>query len=463
MIHTSEKEHSREGRMLREPPLILIETIQKLIRRDATPNLIKVIEKTHPADIAIMLRRLSEREGRIIFGLLDEPALAAETLSELNPENRFKLLEGMAVQRIVEILRAMSPDDMADTIGALPEEMAEQILEIFREDESEQVEELLQYGEDTAGGIMTPDFFALPDDTRVDAAVLALQQETKAEMVFYLYVIDERNHLVGVLSLRQLLTNAPDRLLRDIMMDDVLSVYTGMDQEEVARLVAKYNILAVPVVDDENKILGIVTVDDVIDVFREEATEDILKLAGTSEEEILSGSFLKSARTRFPWLFASWVGGLFAIGIIGHFEEELKRVVSLAAFIPIIMGMGGNVGNQSTVIMVRGMATGRIDLRNVGRHIMKEMSVGILLGIFFGVLLSLVVELKFDIPNLSYVVGCAISTNMIMAAFLGTSLPVLFKRMKIDPAVATGPFVTTSIDIIGIFILFIWAILFNLL
>jgi magnesium transporter len=247
-------------------------------------------------------------------------------------------------------------------------------------------------------------------------------------------------------------------------MRDVVKVHVTTDQEEVARLVSRYNLLAVPVVDDHDVLVGIVTVDDVIDVLREEATEDILKMAGTSREEVSSFAVFRSARLRLPWLFASWIGGVIAVSIIGrfeeHFSEQMALFASLAAFIPIIIGMGGNIGTQSLSITVRGLATGRIDPKLLWRVVFKETRVGLLLGLAYGVLLGVVGWLLIGDFTLGIVVGIAMCANMTLAAIVGTLLPLIASKLNIDPAVASGPFVTTSIDIVGVTLYFITAALF---
>jgi magnesium transporter len=267
-----------------------------------------------------------------------------------------------------------------------------------------------------------------------------------------------------VLSLRQLVTASDDTLLSALMIDDVVKVHVTTDQEDVARIVSRYNLLAIPVVDHDELLVGIVTVDDVIDVLRDEATEDILKMAGTSEQEISSFSVWRSAKVRLPWLFASWIGGLFAMAIIGGFEgrfrEQITIFAALAAFIPVIMGMGGNIGTQSLSITVRGLATGRIDPKLLWRVVFKEIRIGLLLGIAYGALLAVVGwGLNKDLI-LGAVVGIAICANMTLAAVVGTFLPLIAVKLRIDPAVASGPFVTTSIDILGVSLYFITAAAF---
>ncbi len=230
-----------------------------------------------------------------------------------------------------------------------------------------------------------------------------------------------------------------------------------MDQEVVAKLVARYNILAVPVVDESNCLVGIVTVDDVIDIFREEATEDMLKMVGAGEQFVETQSVLRSTRIRAPWMFASCIGGIVAFYIIGHFEETLNKIVYLAAFIPVIMGMGGNIGTQSSTIVVRGLATGRLNRRDIWSVVSKELFIGLILGMIYGVLIGSVAQFRYTLWGLAAAVGLSVLCSMSVAALVGSLAPMLFARMNIDPAVATGPFVTTSIDIISIFFYFMIA------
>jgi magnesium transporter len=249
-------------------------------------------------------------------------------------------------------------------------------------------------------------------------------------------------------------------MLEDIMSKNVHAVRPETDQEEVARIVSQYNFLAVPVVDSDEQLLGIVTVDDVVDVIREEATEDFLKMVGAGEDrEILLKSSWDNARMRLPWLFASWVGGIFAAVIIGIFDNVLQSTIALAAFIPIIIGMGGNIGTQSSTIIVRGLATGRVDLENSTKILFKEIRVGLILGILYGVLLGIFAVFRFlDFsPMLGVVVGLSICASMIIAATIGSLVPLILNRFDIDPAVATGPFVTTAIDILGVALYFLIA------
>jgi magnesium transporter len=276
-------------------------------------------------------------------------------------------------------------------------------------------------------------------------------------MPFYLYVVDAYEKLAGVISLRQLVVVPPDTPLKQFMTTNVFCVQTETDQEEVAKLVARYDILAVPVVDQDRHLVGIVTVDDVIDIFRNEATEDILKMAGVGEEYVETKSVLKSTRIRLPWLFASCIGGIVAFLIIGRFENALSQITYLAAFIPVIMGMGGNIGTQSSTIVVRGLATGRLHVRDLGAVVLKELCIGLILGVVYGLLIALVAQFSYSTWMLAVSVGSALMSSMTIAALVGSFVPMIMARINIDPAVATGPFVTTAIDIISVFFYFIIA------
>jgi magnesium transporter len=308
---------------------------------------------------------------------------------------------------------------------------------------------------------MSTEFFCLPEDTTVQQAIDALQQAKDVEMVFYLYVVDRHNHLVGVLSLRQLLMVSPSKCLKDIMVTDVISVRTDKDQEEVAQLVARYNILAVPVVDEWNKLVGLITVDDIIDVLREEATEDIYKMVGASEEELLYGDkSFKVARLRLPWLITNLFGGIITGYLMWRFKLTLEAVIALITFIPVITGMGGNVGGQSATIVVRGFATGAIDFSCLRKVFLKELRVGIIMGMVCGLTVGLVAYLWHHNIYLGMVVGLAMVSAMTVAATMGVMAPSFFKRVGIDPAIASSPFVQTANDITGILIYFGTATLF---
>ncbi len=441
---------------------ILIETIKRLLRRESHARLKKIIGRVHAADLSTVFPSLSTTHRRQLFRLIEDRSEQGVVLSELDDDIVLSIIEGLGMQELVEILQSMPTDDAASFIKLLPQEQADEVLERIRHKGGEDVESLLRYPDDTAGGIMIPDFIALPEDMTAGEVISTLQSKEykDIEMPFYIYVLDERERLVGVCSLRQLVLVRPDTPLKNFMTTDVMSVTTDMDQEEVAKLVARYNFLAVPVVDENHRMVGLVTVDDVIDIFREEATEDILKMAGVGEEFVETKSVVRSTRIRLPWLFASCVGGVIAIFIIGHFEASLQQISYLAAFIPVIMGMGGNVGIQSSTIVVRGLATGRIHIQDLWLVVGKELAIGLILGLIYGLLLAILAQVQYNAIGFSLAVSMGVLSSMSVAAIIGALLPMLFARVDIDPAVATGPFVTSAIDIVSVFFYFQLATLF---
>ena len=439
---------------------ILRDTFRRLLRRRAKTNIIKLIDKTHPADLALLFRYFNDNEQDEIFADLKESETTAEFLNELDESITIRLLENESPERIAQILEKASSNEQAYLMGLVDEKYATSVIDLLRAEKQEELEEMMAYPEDSAGILMYTDVFTLHEETKAKDAIYALQDQEDAEMVFYLYTLDNDGRLTGVISLRDLVTTPSDTMLKDIMSKQIHVVRPETDQEEVARIVSQYNFLAVPVVDSEDRLLGIVTVDDVVDIIREEATEDFLQLVGVGKDrEILLKSSWENARTRVPWLFASWVGGILAAFIIGVFDDVLKSTIALAAFIPVIMGMGGNIGTQSSTMIVRGLATGRVSLENSVKILFKEIRVGLILGILYGLLLGLFAIFQFInvSPMIGVVVGLSICISMIIAATIGSLVPLILNRFEIDPAIATGPFVTTAIDILGVAFYFIVA------
>ncbi len=436
---------------------ILRDTFRRLLRRHAKSNIIKLIGKTHPADMALTFRYFIDEEQDTIFSMMKPSEETVEFLNELDEAITTRLLQQETPQRMADILEEASSNETAHLMGLMDEDHATAVIDLLQAEEQEKLEEIMAYPEDSAGILMYTDVFTLHEETKAIDAIAALQDQEEAEMVFYLYAVDNDGRLTGVVSLRDLVTTSSETLLEDIMSRKVHAVRPETDQEEVARIVSQYNFLAVPVVDSEDQLLGIVTVDDVVDIIREEATEDFLQMVGAGKDrEILLKSSWDNARMRFPWLFASWVGGILAAFIIGIFDDLLQSTIVLAAFIPVIIGMGGNIGTQSSTIIVRGLATGRVGLENSVKILLKEIRVGLILGVLYGILLGIFAIFQFlDVsPLLGLVVGLSICTSMIIAATIGSLVPLILNRFDIDPAVATGPFVTTAIDILGVALYF---------
>ena len=430
---------------------VMTGSIRRLLRRNAHSHVTNLLIKLRPADVSRIMLDLSDRNQSSVFSLLRQydRSLAAETLKSFGPERGLDLLADLSTEEITKVLQELESDSAAVFISALPEETAEQVLEGMRREESAEVQGLLQYEEETAGRIMTPNVFCLHEKLSVNEAINTIQTAQDLEMVFYLYVIDDRKHLVGVVSLRQLLVVPPSTPLKKVMTTDVIAVGTDTDQEEVARQVALYDLLAIPVVDQENKLAGIITVDDVIDVIKEEATEDIFYLAGVeADDHVYTGPFT-SVRKRLPWLVVNLATAMLAATIVALYEPTIARFSFLAVFLPVVAGLGGNSGTQTLTVIVRGLALGEVSWESIKSVLLKETVVGVSNGITIGVLAGAVAYLWKGNYVLGVVLGGAIIINFLVAGLLGTLVPLFLKKMDIDPAIASGIFVTTFTDAIG--------------
>ena len=430
---------------------VVVDSVKRLLRIGATGNLTNLLQKQHPADLAQILNTLQERERHATFSILVErnSKLAMEALSELGPEAGAALLADRSAEEIARFVQELPSDDAAALIDYLPEELSVSVLELMRRKESATVENLLEYAEQTAGRIMNPKVFALSEELTVGEAITELQSSRDVEMVFYLYVVDVRRHLVGVVSLRRLLLVAPETPLKRIMTTELISVRVDTDQEEVARQVASYNLLAIPVVDEENKLMGVITVDDVIDVIKDEATEDIYRLAGVSGDERVSTPPGDSLRMRMPWLAVNLVTAFLAASVVGLFEGTIARVTTLAIFMPIVAGMGGNAATQTLTVIVRGIALGELTWANARKALLKEVSVAFANGVVIGLLAAGVAWLFRGDPVIGMLLAAAMVINLCVAATAGTLIPLGLRAMRIDPALASSVFITTLTDVAG--------------
>ena len=432
---------------------LVLDSVKRLLRIGATANLLNLLQKQHPADLAQIFSELTEKDREAAFSLLAERngRLAMEAVSELGPEAGAALLATHSAEEIARLAQEIPSDDAAALIDYLPEELSAAVLDLMRPKESGVVENLLEYDEQTAGRIMNPHVFALSEDMTVGEAIAELQGNRDVEMVFYLYVVDERRHLVGVVSLRRLLLVSPETPLKRIMTSDLISARVDMDQEEVARQVAAYNLLAIPVVDEENKLVGIITVDDVIDVIKDEATEDIYRLAGVSGDERVFSPAGESLRKRLPWLGVNLGTAFLAAGVVSLFTNTIDALPVLAVFMPIVAGMGGNAATQTLTVIVRGIALGELTFANSRKALLKEASVGIGNGVVLGLVAATVAWLTRGDPILGMVLGAAMIINMFVAATAGVLIPLGLRAAKVDPALASAVFITTMTDVFGFF------------
>jgi magnesium transporter len=433
----------------------LAETVRKLLARGAGPNAFNILSRLHPSDIAELFGELPNYR-KVAFELLTQKdlALASQALSELGPDRGGELLAGMSAQEVSRVLQELDPDDAAEFVAELPPELREAVLGSMRQKDAADVEDLLKYDEETAGRIMNPNVFSLNEDMTVGEAIARLQDSEHLEMVFYIYVVDDRNHLVGVLSLRQLIQRRPETVLKNIMTSPVISVATDTDQEEVAQLVASYNLLAIPVVDSENKLVGFIPVDDVIDVIKDEATEDIYRLAGLDASERVFSSPRSSVRMRIPWLILNLAAGFLVAMVVNFFEDTIRQFAVLAVFMPIVPLLGGNAGTQTLTVMVRGIALGELRWSNSRKALFKEVLVGAVNGVAIGIVVALGAFLWKGDPILGVVLALSMVGTLLVAAIAGTLVPLALRWLKIDPALASSVFVTTSTDVVG-FIFFL--------
>ena len=430
----------------------LIEEVKHFAEQGNRQGLGKLIDDMRAADLADLIEHLDREERLFIFNLL-EPDGAGEVLVEIETPVQERILKDLDNQAITEIVQGLDSDDAADLVGDLPDDRAREIIERVGDEVSEELEKLLPYPEDTAGGIMALEFVAVKADTSVKDAIDTIREKREeVENLYYIWVVDDLGKLVGVISLKDLVLEPTDQKISDILNPEVISVHVDTDQEEVARLVKKYDLVAIPVVGDDHQLVGRITHDDIIDVIEEEADEDISLMAGVIDQEIAEESTLKISRARLPWLIAGLFGGIIAAAVINKFESSLEKVLALSFFFPVIMAMGGSTGTQAATIVVRGLATGDISLMNIGKRLWMEMRVSLVNALVCGFLLALIVGTWVSDYGLGSVVGLALVLIIVNAGVIGSAVPMALKKWNIDPALATGPFVTTSNDILSLLI-----------
>ncbi|MEX2572394.1 MAG: magnesium transporter [Gemmatimonadota bacterium] len=405
-----------------------------------------------------------EARALIVTSLAPEPA--AELISNLPPEEQAELLEAQPTKRAREVLEAFDPDDLADVLqflDATAPEHAGRIRALLAPSTRELVEKLASYEEDVAGGLMTPEFVSLQGSMTVAEALTYLREASPdAETIYYLYVVDPGQRLLGVLSLRELIIASPDTCVEDLMGRDVLHVRTGTDQEKVAQIMADYDLSVLPVVDQADRLVGIVTIDDVLDVVEVEATEDIHRLGGAPVDlDYARARPWTLFRKRAPWLVLLVVSMTLTFNVISHFEDVLAEVVILAAFIPLLIGTGGNVGAQVATMVVRSLGTRNLEPRDYFRVFAKEVGTGLMLGLAFGVFMTAYVLLFQSEPSVAVALGITMVLISLVANLVGASLPFLFHRLGIDPALTSSPGITTVMDVVGLLIYFhvvIWVL-----
>ena len=432
---------------------VVLDSVKRLQRIGATANLLNLLQKQHPADLAEVFSELPDRDRRSVFNTLlgHNSRIAMEALSELEADVAASMLVDHPADKLAVLFQELPSDDAAALLGDLPEELSSSVIELMRQKESVEVQDLLKYDDQTAGRIMNPNVFALSENLTAGEAIEALQRSKEVEMVFYLYLVDQRRHLVGVVSLRRLLLVSPETPLRRIGTTDLISARVDMDQEDVAQQVASYNLLAIPVVEEENKLVGIITVDDVIDVIKDEATEDIYRMAGVSSDELVSTSAGEALKKRLPWLGINLVTAILAAFVVRSFQATIDQVVSLAAFMTIVASMGGNAATQTLTVVVRGIALGELAWSNSRKVLWKEARIGFGNGILLGLVGSVVAWIVVGNPYFGGILALAMVINLLVAAVAATLIPIALRALKIDPALASAVFITTLTDMFGFF------------
>ncbi|GAB0057741.1 hypothetical protein SIID45300_02073 [Candidatus Magnetaquicoccaceae bacterium FCR-1] len=444
---TTPSEHSPKNL---EKAQLLFENIQTFHAKAANRTLQNILAKAYPADLASAFEMLPPETVPELFLLIQENDQRAKVLGELGEALQQAVVEACRLESLPPVVARMAPDKRTDLFSHLDKEVAEKIIAQLDQETKTEIENLLQYPPESAGGVMTSQFFALPEDTLVSEAIAAVRTLPTYEMVFYLYVTDESGRLTGVSSLRQLLLANPRKPLREMMNTRVVQIHTHAPQEEVVEIVRHYRLLGIPVVDEMGVMVGLVTVDDIFPIFQDEVTEDMLKMAGAHSDEIEADSSLPIVRIRLPWLMLVFLGGVMGVGIYHYFEQEVLEMISMIYFLPVVTALAGNVGNQSATVVIRGLRTGEIKANAFWKVFPREVGAGFLMGILTGALLGLTAYILFRNTDLVQVVATAATLTITLSSILATTVPLLLGRKGGDPTALTGPMLTTIIDVSGI-------------
>jgi len=419
------------------------------------------LRSMHPADLAKIFEECEPSLHRELLSRLSDEK-QAELLVHLDPLDRQQLLEQTSVREIAELIGELDSDDAADVLGDLEEDTIVRVLEVREQDEPEEAEdlrELLKYPKDSAGGLMQVEVASIRRSASSTEAIQALRSwQDDVENMHFIFVVDDEDRFIGTVRMARLALAKPQTPIAELMESKFVEVRPGVDQEEVARVFAKYDIISLAVTDEDSRLLGRILVDDVVEVMEEEADEDAYRMVGSDAEELLYGDRpLRISLIRLPWLVVNLVGGFCTGLLLWIFQATLEQTIALVAFVPVITAMGGNVGSQSAMIVIRGFATGRLDPNAVSTTVVREGSIGLLMGTLCGGIIGAASVIWLGDPTLGLVVGIAMFAAMSVATAIGALAPVVFRRLGVDPAIAAGPFVTTANDITGILIYMVTA------
>ncbi|MCI8850931.1 MAG: magnesium transporter [Erysipelotrichaceae bacterium] len=423
------------------------EELKQLLLHGSEDEIKAIITDIHPVVILDLIHANEDSASALLAHLSDE--VIADIVEEEDDEDKYELLKLFSDVKQKHILEEMSNDEVTDLLGELKDEEQQELLAKLSSEDRQDVKELMCYDEDSAGGLMTTEFISIRAKNTVRQTLEYLQRNTDGETAYYLYVTDRQNVLKGVVSLRDIVSSTFDTNMLEITNPNVISVRYDEDQEAVWKQFEKYGFVMMPVVDEENHMLGIITVDDIMDVIQEETTEDINRLGQVGKEERIDSQLFESLRSRLPWLVINLFTAVMAAAVISLFEGTISQVVSLATIMPIVTGMGGNAGTQSLTIVVRGLSLGELTKENAVSILAKEVGVGLFSGIVIGVLIAIGAMLFERNPMFGLVTGVAMFLNMILANIAGYFIPVLLEKCHVDPALASGVFVTTVTDVLG--------------
>lgn len=431
----------------------LLETTRGALEAEDVGTLRLILNDQHAADLAELLRLLDEEERGKVLEVVSEP-LAAQVLAETDVPTARQMTADLGEEALSDLVEEMAPDDAADVLGDLPDDQTERVLGFMEHEDAEQVRELMMHPEDSGGGIMTSRLVAVRQSLTVADAVDNLREWADEDEILTIFVVDEERRLIGSVPLRRMLLATSDTLISDLVEPDPITVQADMDQEEIAEIFAAYDLLALPVVDEDGELVGQVTVDDIVQVIREEATEDIYEMAAISSEELEERAVFGVMRRRLPWLLFCLVGTLLSGGVLELFSGVLATLTPLVLFVPAIMAMGGNSGIQTSTVTVRSLATGYLHTRDIRRTVWRELRVAGGMGVILGLLVYFVARLWTDSGAVAQCAGIAMFGAVVLSAVLGAVVPLMFRALRIDPAVASGPLITTLNDVLSLLIYF---------
>jgi len=433
-----------------KPSPIDYDTVREMLRTATPDRVLRFIGKSHPADIALLFKGLEPAEVRQLFDVLFSSRRAAKTLKELPTELLPDILALIDDEKIGRLIARADPDDAVTFIDSLPAARSERVMALLDPERQAAVRELINYPEGTVGRLMTTDFMALPPDTTAQGAIDKIRERGELESFFYLYVVDDTGKLTGVVPIRNLVIAPTDRALHEMMIVDPVKADVFMDQEEAARLVARYELLALPIVDEGGHLEGIITVDDVIDIIDQESTEDMYKMVGLAEEDRVFTPVSRSVRMRLPWTIVNLLTATLAASIVGLFEHTLQEIIALVTFMPVVAGVGGNGATQTATVIIRAIALGELEFSSAWKAIVKQVMVNIFIALAAGALIAVAATLWKGNPYLGLVLAAAMVFNLgLMAGFAGAVIPLLLKALKFDPALGSGIIVTGLTDAFG--------------